>query len=95
MTKADERRAGIAARRAVPPETRARFDAAIRRLELCPAFQSAGSVLCYRAFGGEPDLAGLNARGKLLAFPWCEDEAHMRALVPGARGFISGRYGIE
>ena len=80
MTLAEEkqvqRKAGIAARRALAPETRAAANAALcARLAALPCFRQARTILLYAAFGGEADLATLaeTARGlgKTLAYPVC------------------------
>ena len=64
MTLAEEkqvqRKAGIAARRALAPETRAAANAALcARLAALPCFRQARTILLYAAFGGEADLAPL------------------------------------
>ena len=64
MTLAEEkqvqRKAGIAARRALAPETRAAANAALcARLAALPCFRQARTILLYAAFGGEADLATL------------------------------------
>ena len=74
--KAAQRKAGIAARRALAPETRAAANAALcARLAALPCFRQARTILLYAAFGGEADLATLaeTARGlgKTLAYPVC------------------------
>ena len=80
MTLAEEkqvqRKAGIAARRALAPETRAAANATLcARLAALPCFRQARTILLYAAFGGEADLVPLaeTARGlgKTLAYPVC------------------------
>ena len=92
MTLAEEkqvqRKAGIAARRALAPETRAAANAALcARLAALPCFRQARTILLYAAFGGEADLATLaeTARGlgKTLAYPVCGENFSLTAAVPG------------
>lgn len=98
--KQAQRRAGIAARKALSEEARRAANAAlcenIRRL---PAYQSANTILAYAAFGGEADLAALlaeaNAQGKTVAYPVCGENFSMTAAVPGPDGWETGRYGIR
>ena len=104
MTLAEEkqvqRKAGIAARRALAPETRAAANAALcTRLAALPCFRQARTILLYAAFGGEADLATLaeTARGlgKTLAYPVCGENFSLTAAVPGEDGWEAGAYGIR
>ena len=104
MTLAEEkqvqRKAGIAARRALAPETRAAANAALcARLAALPSFRQARTILLYAAFGGEADLATLTetARGlgKTLAYPVCGENFSLTAAVPGEDGWEAGAYGIR
>ena len=104
MTLAEEkqvqRKAGIAARRALAPETRAAANAALcARLVALPCFRQARTILLYAAFGGEADLATLaeTARGlgKTLAYPVCGENFSLTAAVPGEDGWEAGAYGIR
>ena len=104
MTLAEEkqvqRKAGIAARRALAPETRAAANAALcARLAALPCFRQARTILLYAAFGGEADLATLaeTARGlgKTLAYPVCGENFSLTAAVPGGDGWEAGAYGIR
>ena len=104
MTLAEEkqvqRKAGIAARRALAPETRAAANAALcARLAALPCFRQARTILLYAAFGGEADLATLaeTARGlgKTLAYPVCGENFSLTAAVPGEDGWEAGAYGIR
>ena len=104
MTLAEEkqvqRKAGIAARRALAPEPRAAANAALcARLAALPCFRQARTILLYAAFGGEADLATLaeTARGlgKTLAYPVCGENFSLTAAVPGEDGWEAGAYGIR
>ena len=98
--KAAQRKAGIAARRALAPETRAAANAALcARLAALPCFRQAQTILLYAAFGGEADLVPLaeTARGlgKTLAYPVCSEAYSLTAAVPGPDGWEVGQYGIR
>lgn len=98
--KQAQRRAGIAARRALPEAQRAAAnDALCRRIAATEAFRAARTILLYAAFGGEADLAGLaelaRQQGKLTAYPVCGEEFSLTAAVPGCDGWEVGRYGIR
>ena len=104
MTLAEEksvqRKAGIAARRALPDAVRhAANEAICRRLAQTDAFRQAQNILLYAAFGGEADLAALAqlaaAQGKRLAYPICTEGFQLLAAVPGADGWETGQYGIR
>ena len=58
--KQQQRKSGIAARRALPEDVRAAANRALcrRLLELEP-YRRADTILLYAAFGGEADLAAL------------------------------------
>ena len=104
MTLAEEkqvqRKAGIAARRALAPEARAAANATLcARLAALPCFRQARTILLYAAFGGEADLVPLaeTARGlgKTLAYPVCGENFSLTAAVPGEDGWEAGAYGIR
>ena len=95
MTLAEEkqvqRKAGIAARRALAPETRAAANATLcARLAALPCFRQARTILLYAAFGGEADLATLaeTARGlgKTLAYPAPASQPSSPGRDPAAGG---------
>ena len=98
--KAEQRRAGIAARKALPQAERAAANAAIcaRILEL-PCFRRAKNLLVYAAFGGEVDLSALAEeaarQGKTVAYPVCGEGFTLTAAVPGPDGWEVGAYGIR
>ncbi len=78
------RQAGIVARKSLTSEARR-----IAERKIClaliqdPCYQSARTVLSYRARGGEPSLADLSAApGQRLCYPYCSDDVHMLALLP-------------
>lgn len=98
--KAAQRRAGIAARKALPDTVRAKANAALcRRVLALPCFQRAETLLAYAAFGGEADLSALMAeaerQGKRVAFPVCGPDCTLTAVVPGPKGWETGAYGIR
>lgn len=98
--KAAQRRAGIAACRALPPEERARANAALcARIAETNCFRKAERILLYAAFGGEADLTALAetaaALGKTLAYPVCGEGFSLTAAVPGPEGWEIGAYGIR
>ena len=62
LQKAAQRKAGIAARRALSAAARSAADAALcRRIAALNCFQNARTLLAYAAFGGEADLSALLA----------------------------------
>lgn len=98
--KAAQRKAGIAARRALSAEARAEANAALcARLAALPCFLQAQTILAYAAFGGEADLAALLAEtqrlGKRVAFPICGEGFSLTAAVPAPDGWEVGAYGIR
>ena len=98
--KQAQRRAGRAARRAMPDAQRAAANAALcAQVEALDAFRTAHSILLYAAFGGEADLAALaeDARrlGKLVAYPICGEGFTLTAAVPAEDGWEVGQYGIR
>lgn len=98
--KQEQRRAGIAARKALGEAERNAANAALcARIAATGEFESARVILAYAAFGGEADLAALLAEaerlGKLVAYPICGEGYTMTAAVPEAGGWATGRYGIR
>ena len=98
--KAAQRRAGIAARRALPEAERARANAALcARAAGLRCFQQAERILFYAAFGGEADLSALAelaaGLGKTVAYPICGEGFSLTAAVPGPDGWEVGAYGIR
>lgn len=98
--KRAQRRAGIAARRALGDEERRAANTSLctRAMRLA-AYKNAHTILAYAAFGGEADLAALlaaaEAEGKLVAYPVCGEGFTMTAAVPDADGWETGLYGIR
>ena len=97
--KAAQRRAGIAARRALPqPERLAAQQAICRRVAGLRCFRQARHILLYAAFGGEAELSALAQlalqQGKTLAWPVCGEGFSLTAVVPGPQGWETGAYGI-
>ena len=95
------RRQKIAARNRLSPQERARRSEAIvsRILESLP-FQSARTILIYRAVRGEVDLSGLEqaarSQGKQLAYPRCVSPTQMEARLPDRPdAWIPGSFGIQ
>lgn len=100
LQKAAQRKAGIAARRALPAAARSAADAALcRRIAALHCFQNARTLLAYAAFGGEADLSALLAeavqQGKTVAYPICGAGFTLTAAVPGPDGWEVGAYGIR
>ena len=94
------RRQKIRARDSLSPQTRAQLSRQIVQHVLDhPQFQTAQTVLLYRAVRGEADLSGLaqapQAQGKRLAYPLCLDSGQMAALIPqGEDAWRPGPFGI-
>ena len=100
LQKAAQRKAGIAARRALSAAARSAADAALcRRIAALHCFQNARTLLAYAAFGGEADLSALLAeavqQGKTVAYPICGAGFTLTAAVPGPDGWEVGAYGIR
>lgn len=98
--KRAQRKAGRAARKALPEDVRTAANAALCRNVLqLEAFRSAHTILLYAAFGGEADLAAFAAearrQGKVLAYPVCGEGYSLTAAVPGTDGWEIGQYGIR
>lgn len=95
MTRQEQRRAGIAARRAIGPAARAAYNAAIcAHIEGSAVFQNAKMLLTYRAMPEEADLSALAMHGKTAAYPRCTGPGLMEARVPIGGAFIRGAFGI-
>lgn len=95
-----QRKAGIAARKALTLEERTAANAALcARVAALPCFRAAQTILLYAAFGGEADLAALAEKaqslGKMVAYPICGKHFSLTAAVPGADGWEVGAYGIR
>ena len=89
--KAAQRKAGIAARRALSEADRTSANAALcARIAGLDCFRTAQNILLYAAFGGEADLSALAgqaaAQGKTLAWPVCGEGFSLTAAVPEANG---------
>ena len=98
--KAAQRKAGIAARRALSEADRTSANAALcARIAGLDCFRTAQNILLYAAFGGEADLSALAgqaaAQGKTLAWPVCGEGFSLTAAVPEADGWEVGAYGIR
>lgn len=98
--KLQQRKNGIAARRALPEDVRAAANRALcRRLLELESYRRADTILLYAAFGGEADLAALGAaavqEGKTVAYPVCGEDFSLTAAVPAEDGWETGRYGIR
>ena len=100
LTKAQQRAAAQAARKAIPEELRREWNSAIcRRIAQHPRVQEAALLMSYRAFAGEVDLSELHdlleAHGVEICFPECCEEGVIQALLPeNEDAWESGRYGI-
>jgi 5-formyltetrahydrofolate cyclo-ligase len=95
-----QRRAGIAARKAIPLEL-----ALILSEQICiqlaahPSYKNAGTILSYSPFGGEVDVSFINLQaeqeGKTVAYPICHGGGRMVAAAPeGPAAWAAGKYGI-
>ena len=98
--KAAQRKAGIAARRALSDTQRTRSNAALcARIMALDCFKKAENILLYAAFGGEADLSALAVeaarQGKTPAYPVCGEGFSLTAAVPGPDGWEVGAYGIR
>ena len=98
--KAAQRKAGIAARRALSDTERTHSNAALcARIMALDCFKKAENILLYAAFGGEADLSALAVeaalQGKTLAYPVCGEGFSLTAAVPGPDGWEVGAYGIR
>ena len=98
--KAAQRKAGIAARRALSDTERTRSNAALcARIMALDCFKKAETILLYAAFGGEADLSALAVeaarQGKTPAYPVCGEGFSLTAAVPGPDGWEVGAYGIR
>ena len=84
MTKQEQRRLALAARRALSAEERRLYSAAIcEQLLRVPALRRARTVLSYRALADEVDLAALETRlDARFACPLCLDGARLEARIP-------------
>ena len=90
--KAAQRKAGIAARRALSDTERTHSNAALcARIMALDCFKKAENILLYAAFGGEADLSTLAVeaarQGKTLAYPVCGEGFSLTAAVPGPDGW--------
>ena len=81
MTKAEQRKQALAARRALSAEERTASSAAIcARLLALPELRAARTILSYRALPDEVDLAALEeALGARFAYPRCLGAGLMEA----------------
>ncbi|MDR3296470.1 MAG: 5-formyltetrahydrofolate cyclo-ligase [Clostridiales Family XIII bacterium] len=96
-----QRKAGIAARKALGGETAARYsEIIVNRLLAHPAFAGTRFLFSYQPFAGEADITAFNARaeaaGKTVAYPVCKSQGIMYAAVPeDASAWTVDRYGIR
>ena len=98
--KQAQRKAGKAARAALPQDVRTAANAALcRNLLQLDAFRTAQNILLYAAFRAEADLSAFAAaaakQGKVLAYPVCGEDFTLTAAVPAADGWEIGQYGIR
>lgn len=94
------RQAGLAARRAILPQERARLDAAIcAHILRLAAFQNARVILSYRRMPDEAGVDGVGSAaaslGKQVAYPVCMDCLRMEAYAPlDETAWTTGAFGI-
>jgi 5-formyltetrahydrofolate cyclo-ligase len=99
--KIGQRRAGIAARKALDKETAAAFSERIsQRLLSADCYAAARTIFSYMAHNGEADMALFNERaelnGKRVAYPISLGEGKMLAALPlGPDAWETGKYGIR
>ena len=95
MTKTEQRRLALAARRALGDEQRGAYSAALcERLLNVPEVRAAKTVLSYRALPDEADPAALERKlDARIAYPLCLSEGGMEARVPTG-ALRPGPYGI-
>ena len=94
--KTKQRRAALAARRAMSTAARASASAAIcLRLLALPELRTAKTILSYRALGDEADLRALEGMLKArIAYPRCLGQREMEARIPSGPMKL-GPYGIR
>ena len=98
MTKQEQRKQALAARKAMSDAERAAASAAIcAKLAALPALQSPCTVLSYRALPEEVDLSALHevllTRGFRLVFPVTLPDRSLAFYAP--RGWVTGRFGVS
>lgn len=99
--KGDERKAALAARRALSDGQRRQYSAEIcRSLLALPELSGAKTVFSYLAAWDEVELGALNAalmrRGLTVAYPVCLEKGRMEAYVPeSADAVLPGAFGIK
>ena len=98
MSKAEERKIALAARRAlIEPERESASRAICAKLLALPEVQRAKTVLSYLALWDEVDLTALHEameeRGVRLCFPVSLPGGVLEVYEP--RGFVTGAYGIR
>ncbi len=95
MTKAEQRKQALAARRALSAEERRRRSAAIcERLLQMRELRSARTILSYRALPDEADLSALERELEArFVYPLCLGAGVMEARLPDGP-FRPGPYGI-
>ena len=95
MTKSEQRRMALAARRALSEEQRSEYSAALcERLLRLPELKNAAVILSYRALPDEADLSVLEQHlSARIAYPLCLGDGVMEARFPTG-AFRPGPYGI-
>lgn len=95
MTKTEQRKQALAARRALSVEQRRAYSAAIcERLLGLPELRAAQTILSYRALPDEVDLSALERElGARLVYPRCLGAGVMEARFPTGP-FRAGPFGI-
>lgn len=99
--KEAQRRAGIAARRAISRENAAKCGSEIAyRMVSHIYYQRARTIFSYQPVGGEVDVSSINQVAelshKIVAYPVCTGEGIMVAAVPETgSAWEEGKYGIR
>lgn len=99
--KAEQRKEGIAARKALEPEEARRASRLIsEKLLATPFYDRARTIFSYRAFNGEVDVSYFNEQaacdGKRVTYPVCHAGGKMVAALPAdGDAWEVGKYGIR
>lgn len=99
--KAQQRKAGISARKGLKQDTAILYNRIIsEKLLAMSHYRSVQTIFSYQAFNGEVDVTSFNEQagrdGKRVAYPICHDGGKMIAAVPmDSEAWEVGKYGIR